>query len=364
MTTTSQKQPTAIISFGTLFGGMEMDAFRHAKLLNNNTKVTFIVRSGSGLEDEYGKECEELGIEIKSIKFNHFFSPAIIFGVRKIVKERHIKNVIFFGASEMRSLFFSFLGLDINLIIRHGMKKTSPKKDFFHRLIYSNVNWHVSICKYISENVKDIIPFGNKSKLILIYSSLRYLPTGIKRPKPAEPKPLKLIHVSRIAQKKGQVDAIRTCKHLYDRNIPFELHIVGTIHKPFQRRFESIVSEAPYKDSIILHGFCRNVPELLNGSDIFFYPSSGEGLSNSFIEALSFGLVCISYDNTSFPELRELGFHLHIARTEDLTDLKDKLFDALSYMKNNPLPIEHNIELARKLFSPERELQQFLSILQ
>ena len=341
-----------------------MDAFRHAKLLHKHTKITFIVKEKSGIEEEYAEQCKELGIDILPIKFNNFFSFAIIFGVRKILQERNIKNVIYFGASEIRSLFFSFQGLDVNFIIRHGMKKTSPKKDFLHKLLYSKVNWHVSICKYISGNVQEIIPFGKHSKPALIYSSLRYFPNSTNPLKSSNPRPIKLIHVSRIAPGKGQIDAILTCSHLYKNNIPFELHIVGTIHKPFKERFESIINKAPYKDSIILHGFCRNVPELLSSSDIFFYPSSGEGLSNSFIEALAFGLVCISYDNTSFPELRELGFQMHIAKTEDLDDLKNKLIDALNYIKNNKLPIEHNSILARKLFSSERELNQFLQILE
>jgi len=358
------RQPTAILSFGVLHGGMEMDAFRIAKLLAKNTHVTMIVKKDAYLDANYRELASEEGIDIEAVKFHMYFSPNLIFSVRKIIKERKIKNVIFFGASEMRSLYFSFLGLDVNLIIRHGMKKTRPKKDLLHRLVYSDVNWHVSICQYLIDNVKEIIPFGKRAKEKLIYSSLRYLPENLPEPSIREMKPLRLLHVARIAPGKGQIDAIKACRILYEMNIPFKLTCIGEIFPPFKGRFNSVLQSVPYRDSIKLPGFCNNIPDYLKSADIFFYPSSGEGLSNSFIEALSYGLVCIAYKNTSFPELRELGFEYFIAEHEDLDDLEKKLLEAVEYIKNNKVPIEKNVKLASKLFSSDRELDEFLEILQ
>lgn len=358
------KLPTAIISFGTLLGGMEMDALKLAKSLQINIDVTLITRTQTQL-DKYAREtCEKLGISIESVSFRTFFSPSLIFGVRKTLKRNRIKNVIFFGASEMRSLYFSFIGLDINLIIRHGTMKTTSKKDILHKLIYSSVNWHVSICKNLSSNVKKIIPFGKKSQEKLIYSVLRYIPTDMPKPVLRKNTPLKILHVARIAPGKGHIDAIKACKALHSQNIPFELHLAGEIHPPFQRQFESALDACVYKGSIILHGFCNNVPDLLKQSDIFLFPSSGEGLSNSFIEALAYGLVCICYNNTSFPELKDLGFIMHLADNANVNDLSSKLMDAIGYMDKNPVPIERNMQLAKKLFSSqERELKEYLDIL-
>jgi len=64
-----------------------------------------------------------------------------------------------------------------------------------------------------------------------------------------------------------------------------------------------------YKEHIKLVGFTNDVQSYLNRSDIFLFPSYGEGLGNAFIEALSNNLVCISYNNTSFSELQNLGFY-------------------------------------------------------
>ena len=111
-----KKQPTAILSFGILHGGMEMDAFRIAKLLVPASQVIMIVKKDAYLDTHYRDLARDAGIEIEPVKFSMFFSPSLIFSVRKIVKKHNIKNVIFFGASEMRSLYFSFLPLSAHVL--------------------------------------------------------------------------------------------------------------------------------------------------------------------------------------------------------------------------------------------------------
>ena len=54
---------------------------------------------------------------------------------------------------------------------------------------------------------------------------------------------------------------------------------------------------------------------------------------------------------------------MHIANDNDLGDLSEKLADAIDYIKNNQLPIKHNIKLAEDMFSSPRELNQYLEIL-
>jgi len=358
-----KKQPTAILSFGVLHGGMEMDAFRIAKLLSPAMQVTLIVKQGAYLDTHYRQAANAAGINIEPVKFSSFFSLNLIFSVRKIIKQHDIGNIVFFGASEMRSLYFSCLGLGINFIIRHGTNKSSSKKDLLHRLVYSNVNWHISICQRLMDNVREIIPFGKHARGKIIYSSLRYLPENLPMPTFRQMKPLNLLHVARIAPGKGQDDAIMACSILHEMKIPFELICIGDMSPLVETKFNTLLENLPYRDSIKLPGFRTNVSEYLHNADIFIYPSSGEGLSNSFIEALGFGLVCIAYNNTSFPELRELGFEYFIADHENVDDLKKKLLNALEYLQQKKVPIEENVKLAKKLFNSERELAEFVDIL-
>ena len=363
MSSKSTLSNTAIICLSPYYGGMEMDAFRIAKLLCKHTKITLIVKKYSPLEKQYRTEAENLNIQVESINFFKNFSLSIILGARKIIKQNNIQNVIYFGASELKSLYFSFSSLNINLLIRHGTTKSRSKKDFLHRLIYSKVNFHIAICEHLTKNVKKIIPFGNNTQLKVIYSSLRNMPGDIRNPQVCSEHPLSLLHLARITDGKGQIDAIEACRVLYEMKKDFTLRLVGDINPDYEEEFFTFLNKIPYKDSIVLEGFSSNVAQFYRDSDIFIFPSKGEGLSNSFIEALSYGLVCISYKNTSFPELSDLGFEFFMAEDQNIDSLKSTIQSAVNYIESNPVPIIKNITLSAKLFTEERELKDFLNIL-
>ena len=340
-----------------------MDAVRIAKLISPNVNVCLIAKENSPISTNYIQELKVNDIELKTINFRSVFSLSIILGVRKIIKERNIKNVIYLGASELHALVIAFLGLDINLLIRHGTTKTRPKKDFLHRLTYNNVGYHIAICKHLANNVKYIFPFGKNTELKVIYSSLRHQPTFTSKPVEIKNRPIQLIHVSRIIDAKGQVDAIDACEVLFQKNIPFELTFLGDFEPGYEATFVTHLETKPYKDQIHILGFKSDLSEYYNNSDILLFPSKGEGLSNTFIEALSYGLVCISYDNTSFPELQELGFKFFMAENLNVDSLKDTLLEAIEYIKSNKIPINDNIKLAKSLFTAQREFDEYLNLL-
>ena len=357
------KAPTAVICLPELHGGMDMDAFRLAAALSPHVPVVLVAKEGAPLAKRYRQQADAAGIILETVRFRTFFSPSLIRHTRRIIHQHGIRNVIFFGASEMRSLYFSFLGLPINLIVRHGTRKTTPKTDFFHRLIYSNVNWHVAICEFLADNVRQIIPFGRQTRLKVIYSALRHLPDNLPDPRPRGDGPVRLLHVGRIVDGKGQIDAIQACETLYRAGIDFRLDLVGDIYPPYEREFRATLESVPYQHCIHLHGFQTDIPRFLRNADIFIFPSKGEGLSNSFIEALGYGLVCIAYSNTSFPELRRLGFDFLTAEHRNIQDLKQKLEAAIGRLSSTPVPLRHNVTLACRLFNPQREIDEFLELL-
>ena len=355
---------TAVICLSPFHGGMEMDAVRIAKLISSDVNVCLIAKSNNPISNNYSDELYENNIELKAIQFNSKYSLAIAYKTRKIIKEHNIKNVIYLGASELHALTIAFSGLDINLIIRHGTTKSRPKKDFLHRLIYKNVNYHIAICKHLAKNIKYIFPFGKHTKLKTIYSSLRHLPEIDSKPERSHNQIIKLIHVGRIIDVKGQKDAVDACEVLFKNNIPFELNFLGDFEPGCETDFIHHLKSKPYHNQIHIKGFQTNLAEYYSQSDILLFPSHGEGLSNTFIEALSYGLACISYENTSFPETRDLGFNFLIAKNLDIISLKEKLIEAISLVKKNKIPITSNIELAKSIFCKENERNEYLSILE
>ena len=352
------KKPTAVICLSHYDGGMEIDSIKLAKKLSNYTKVILIAKENCFIASKKSEYEGYNDIALETISFYKSFSLNIIIQVRKIIKQYGIKNVVFFGASELKSLYFSFLFLDINLIIRHGTTKSTPKKDYFHQLIYSDVNYHISICKHLENNVFKIIPFGKKSKSKLIHSSL-----PLHAPKHQQQDKLSLLHVGRIAEGKGQVDAIQACEVLFENNIDFEFKIVGGLTERYKNEFLKIYNNCPYKDKITLVGFTNDVSKYLTDTDIFLFPSHGEGLGNSFIEALSQNIICLSYNNTSFPELASLGLYFKMAKNKDIADLKLHLLDIAQNLKYEKEKSSQNYSTSQKLFSLDKEMAKYLEVL-
>ena len=350
---------SSIICLSPYSGGMEIDSLKLAKLLSENIKIIFILKKGTFLERNSFSYANK-NIDFISIDFEFKFGLKLIFALRKIVKEKKINNIIFFGASELKSMYFAFLGLDINLIIRHGTTKSHSKKDIFHRLIYKNVNYHIAICKHIKENVKKIIPIAKNSKLKLIYSSLDL---NLKAKKLSQKK-VKILQVARLAKGKGIEDSMKACFILEKNNIDFSFDIIGSCDdKKYEEALKKFLAKLTYRDKINFLGYKADIYSYIQNYNIFLFPSYGEGLSNSFLEGLYSGLICLSYDNTSFPELKDLGFDFFIAKDRDIDDLSNKLLYISKNLAKNLIKVEKNIQLSKELFSHTREKEEFLNLL-
>ncbi|WP_373036167.1 glycosyltransferase [Sulfurimonas sp.] len=348
------KKPTAVICLSPYRGGMELDAISFSKKLSPYAKTILIVKENSFMHNKLTDD----NITFETIDFYKSFSLSIITKTRMIVKKYGIENVVFFGASELKSLYFAFLGLNINLIIRHSTTKSSSKKDWFHRLIYSDVNYHIATSKHLEKNVKLIIPFGKNSKSKMIYSSFTF-----NEPKHTAHEGINIVHTGRIADAKGQTDAILACKILVENKIDFKLFIVGGYDDEYKKSFLDFYKDIEYKDKIEFTGFTDKVSEYLQKADIFIFPSYGEGLSLSFREALANNLICITYDNTSFPELKELGLKFHLCKNRDIENLSAKLLSVCQNIDEEKKITINNNNIIQTIFSEQKEIKQYLEIL-
>ena len=344
------------------FGGMEIDAIKLANLLQDDCEVTMFCKHGSFIHQQLERQSRIRYFDIKFL--NRTFSISMLLNVRKRIKECYIKNVIFFGASELKTLYFSFLEFDINLLIRHGTTKSKAKTDWFHRLIYSRVNYHIALSKHLLNNVKYIVPVTGKVSYKIIYPS--YEITSVKEPlaEPVRKNKLFITHVGRVAPGKGQVDAVRACKQLYNKSIDFQFDILGGLEdNEYEESLKAEIGTDDFSSRIHVRGHVTNVTEYLRATDIFLFPSSGEGMPNAFIEAMHYAAVCIAYDNTVFPEFVDMGFYVRLVKDGDVEALSQALLGVALDIDNEKQRSKNNIELEKNYFQVERELSDWYEIL-
>ncbi len=354
------KNKTVIICLSRVNGGMELASVKLARLLSNDVDIEFIARDKSYIIEKE-EHFNDYNIKVHSVNFSSNLSFSLISQVRKILIDSEIKNIIFLGASEMKSLYFSTLGLDINFIIRQGSKKTTSKKDFFHKLFYSNVNYFVGNCEYMKQNIIDILPIPKNAKAGRIYSSLK-LEENINF-KDLNKK-IDLVHVGRIHPGKGQKDALEACRILHENGFDFKMTFLGDFqHKEYYEEIKKDLEILEYKDKIEFVGYTSKVKEYLQKSDIFIFPSLGEGMSNAIIESLGFGLIPIIYNDTSSPEFKDLGFHIHLTKNNNLEELKDILLNVAKDFENEKIKASENHQKALEVFALNREKNEYLDLL-
>ncbi|NOR57337.1 MAG: glycosyltransferase [Sulfurimonas sp.] len=354
------KAPTAVICFSPNGGGMELAALKLSKTLSKYIDITLIMQTDKFMHKQCLSNPDYSDLKFETVKFNMTLSPSIIYHARKIIKDKSIKNIIFIGASELKSLYFAFLGLDINLIVRHGTTKSNPKKDFFHKLIYSDVSTHVAISKHLSKNVKFIVPFGKNTKLKII------IPTMPKACSANEKKvndKIELLHVGRVTPGKGLKEALVACETLVEHNISFNLDSYGGMADKYRNKFENFVDTLKYKDSFHLCGFTNNIYDEYPKHDIFIFPTKGEGFGNVMMEAISHGIIILSFDNTAITNFKEMGFHMHLVEDGDIEALSQELLYIAQNLEEEILLSQKNIPIAQELFSAQREAKEYIELL-
>lgn len=356
------KRPLLIICLSPINGGMELASIKLARILSDECPVHLLVKHNGFLHLNSNTLLRGCNVHLHSVEFKRFFSLNLIFQTRRILKENDIENVIFLGASEMRSLYFATLGLDLNFIIRQGSKKSTPKKDFFHRLIYSNVSTFVGNSEFMKQNIQEILPIPPSASVTRIYASLN-LPNQIVQKELNGI--INIVQTGRIQPGKGQLDAIKGCAILYEHHIPFQLTFLGDYedNKKFYAELQTYLQSCPYAANVKFVGHTHDVSGYLQKNDIFLLPSQGEGMSNAIIEALGHGLITIIYNNTSSPEFLDLGFHLHMTQENNVDKLKSVLLNIAKNIVDEKNEAFANIQRAQEIFSTEREKKEYSALL-
>jgi len=143
---------------------------------------------------------------------------------------------------------------------------------------------------------------------------------------------LSLLAGSFVAVFAGRLEPGKGVEHLIDawkmNKTPGAMLVIlgkGSIEKSLQQR-------AVADSSIRFQGWADDIYEYFASADCFVLPSSGEGLPNSLIEAMSCGLPCIGTDIGGIRELitdKTTGLLIGVGDVPALAN-------ALSYIQTNP----------------------------
>lgn len=109
-----------------------------------------------------------------------------------------------------------------------------------------------------------------------------------------------LLNVGRLYRSKGQMDLLQAFS-LFLKNHPLSLLLIAG-EGPLRRDLEKKIEHLKLSNQVKLLGYREDIPQLLQVSDFFVFPSYFEGLPGALIEAIISKKPCIVSD---IPENRE-----------------------------------------------------------
>ena len=159
--------------------------------------------------------------------------------------------------------------------------------------------------------------------------SFRFQPP--KDTTPSKERPLRVVCVARLVEKKGVIYLCQAVAQLAQSRIPVELEVIGD--GPLQQELEQFVAGQDLGRRIAIRGRRDKayVQAALGRADVFALPSvtaadgDQEGIPVSLMEAMASGVPCLSTVHSGIPELIDDGRSGWLVPERDVAALADKL---------------------------------------
>jgi glycosyltransferase involved in cell wall biosynthesis len=349
-----------IISCKTLLkGGAEKQALILSKLLTEK-KIDVILLNWNKdkIDPEYLKYIEEHSIRYFTFEGNLI---AKFFHFQKILRDEKISVVIsYLTLANFLSGLTKIFTREVITIGGIRNEKLPYYKFFFEKLIHNYLNDATIFNNYSA--VEKFVKRGYKSgKIFVIHNAIEYAQKTIHTKKLNTG--LRIITVSRFVGQKDFRTALFSFKNLIDRNkdIDISYYIVG--FGPLEREIRTLAENLNITDRIKILINPSNIPDILKECDIYLSTSLFEGLSNSLMEAMVFGLPIVATDVGDNRYLIKDSFNGYLTGCKDINLITEKLDKLIGSEELRKRFGEFSQEKIKNDFSQDSMLTSYLTLL-
>jgi len=327
-------QSTIIFVPSLNYGGAEISMSRIADYLTNSGIKLYLVVAKS-------KQSNEVKINNSDTKVIYLNSRKTLFSIFKL--QRLITKLdpdIILSTLPTPNFVIVFLKffrlINAKVVVREAYANyLSWDKSLFNKLnkklsifAFKHSDGNIFISNELKENVHNFIVNQNSTVIYNPVFTHDFFGRANEQVSEIDKNKILWVTSSRLEHQKGLdllFDAIEEIQIDYD----FEVLVLGSGSK--LKEFKNKYKHLP----ITFVGNVTNPLKFLNIADLFLFPSRGEGLGNSLIEAEILGLPIISSDCPTGPkEIVELFSNGVLFESENKQDLKRKLSN-INYKKTN-----------------------------
>ena len=135
-----------------------------------------------------------------------------------------------------------------------------------------------------------------------------------------------IVAVGHFAEVKGWDIAVEAFVEVNKQHSNTKLLLVGkTTSKSFYNKILMLIKNNNLEENVIFAGNRSDIPDILNVSDLFVFPSRSEGAGAALIEAMAAGLPCIATNTGGIPGIIEDGCNGFLFERDNAADLSDKI---------------------------------------
>jgi len=170
---------------------------------------------------------------------------------------------------------------------------------------------------------------------------------------------VRFLFLSNMISDKGIWVLLDACKELYQENKDFECHYIGGWGDTNPDEFNKEIQRRNLENIVFVHGpkYGEDKRMYFTNSDVFVFPTfyHGETFGLVLLEAMEYGLPCISTYEGSIPSIIKNGENGFLVKQQDVNQLKDKM---LYFIANPKIGIRMG-EFGRTIFKDNFTINLF-----
>jgi len=348
-------------------GGLELYMVRAAKALVNDFKVISIINTDTKLEQYYNENHKFIKIEKKSNLF--MFGAAK--KLAKIIDEEGVdiihmhwtKDIPFVVLAKMLSK------RKLNLVQTRNMTMTRFKDDFYHRLLYKNINLMLPVTYQVKEQLEKFIPSEIRPKIEVLYMGSDSVDMiaeeevfGLKGELGFKENSFNIGMVGRINKAKGQHLLIVALSYMEDETV--EAYFVGhEMGEGYIEELKNLAETLGILSRVHFLGFMKNPHHFFQLCDAVVMASRRETFGLVVIEAMQVQTAVIGSNSGGVVEIiddEKTGLLFEMGSAQSLAQNIQKLHNDPQFLNQLSLAGQKKCE---EKFSNEKQFKKLSSIL-
>jgi glycosyltransferase involved in cell wall biosynthesis len=282
--------------FSRSWGGLEIQALEMAvQIQKRGHTVLLACLPGSSL----AREAQRSAVETWIADIRGYVHPFLVLRLSRTLRKRNVDLIHCQLSKDIASVVpaMRLSGSRIPVLLSKRVGSSLSKKDFFHRLTYSQVSRVLAISEVIHRNVIDTTPVPPE-RVITLHDALdttRFSPgradrRTVRRAFGIRDDEVLVGFVGRFSPGKGHEELIEAADILRHDNKRFRVLIVGGAsygEEAYERKIREMSTVRGLDTLVTFAGFRDDIPDVMASFDILAFPSHAESFGVVLIEGMA-----------------------------------------------------------------------------